>query len=206
MISIKFDIFGSIDRLKEAPLAGYKALVSSSNKLAKKIVVDVDRFIRTDYNIKKREVTQAVKQAGGATAANPIACVSVSSERIPLIDFGGRWRKGSPGATVQVKHGKSALIPHTFTATTKSGHTGVFSSYRYSGWQRKRRKPVPRREKRGRWQTQSQYTTELPVDELTGPSVAGLFHSAGAGSEIQHTMIGEGAKIFEHEFGFWYGS
>ena len=147
-----------------------KATASALNRTAQQAKTEASRLVRERYNIKKSDLDRGIKPGKRATAQTLTASVRASGRRPALIDFGARGsmpaRRKTVGVSVEVVKGRRLNVAGSFLAIMKSGHRGVF----VKSW----KKPL-RREKRIR--DGKQYTTQLPIEELTGPSVPQMFFS-----------------------------
>ena len=157
-----------------------KAAISALTKIKNRAYTEAHRKIRSEYLIRLSDLNKAVKINKNASKAMPIASVLVEDKRIPLIRFFAKeFRQKGGGVLVQVKRSNPwRLIPHTFIATTKSGHRGIFERKVVGGKRAKR----------------------LPIIELTGPAAAALFGSQAIKNRITSTVNEEWNSIFEREY------
>lgn len=193
MIEIKFS---GIDQARRAygDKVVLRAMVSAINKTARQVDTAVRKAIRETYNIKAKDLSKA-RILRKARFSNPRASVSAKGGRIPLSSFAARQVK--KGATVRIKKKEPRkLIKGAFVAQV-GGHRGVFWRGR-PGDGRRRRKSVPRREKRDNiWGS-----TQLPIDELTTLSIPKMFEAEGLDVGID-TANEKYPPIFEHELRFY---
>lgn len=141
----------AIDRLKEkAPIAIARAL-NKSIASAKTVMV---RVIGQDMGLKAVDVRDRIGLRP-ATANHHVATLYAHASRIPLIDFNAKSTKS--GVIYRIGSGGRQRISNAFIARVKGplpsgvvspGHTGVFV-------------------RRGK--------TRLPIDQLFGPSIWGVF-------------------------------
>lgn len=111
----------------------------------------ITREISAHVTVKKKQIRDRIKLTR-AKRMVWLGLIAISGKQLPLIHFGARQTK--KGVSVKVrKGGKRERIRSGFIATMpKSGHKGVF----------KRAKDAPR----------------LPIHELKGPTVTGVFDNA----------------------------
>lgn len=129
-----------VESLKQFPRAAASAL----NRTADAVRSSAVKSISADIGVKQKAVRDAVriqKARQGTLEARVVA----TGARIPIIDLKARETK--KGITWAFR-GARRLIPHSFIATMRSGHKGVFK-------------------RRGR--------TRLSIDELFGPSIPLVF-------------------------------
>jgi hypothetical protein len=108
---INVDVRSNLDEVKaEFHRFSYglqeKATVRALNRALDQAATETVRRIRDVYNVKARAVHAAMKKDkadGGFRLAN--ATLKIRGARIPLIEFGARWSRRNPGATVLIKKG-----------------------------------------------------------------------------------------------------
>jgi hypothetical protein len=145
-----------------------KATASALNRTAQQAKTHASALVRERYNIRKGDLDKGIKPGKRATAQSLTASVKASGRRTPLIDFGARGtmpaRRKTVGVSVEVVKGRRLNVAGSFLAIMKSGHRGVFV--------KSMRKPLRREKRPNKWGS-----TQLPIDELTGPSVPQMFYS-----------------------------
>lgn len=102
-----------------------KAVVRALNRTVDNVRAEAVRRVRETYTLKAGTVRQQMsveKAWGGRLAASVVA----NGRPIPLHEFSARWSPRMPGASFAVKRGARKTLAHTFIATMKSGHKGVF--------------------------------------------------------------------------------
>ena len=161
----------------KATLAGVK------NGAPKAITAAINRTLTTGrsrvvkrvtgiVNLKARDARDVIGTRK-ATYSTLEGSIRLSRKAIPLINYGARQTK--KGVSVAVRKGEGRkVIPHTFLATMRSGHTGVFE--RKPGSKHVRR--VNAKHPEGVW-------TQLGIRERYGPTLLGVFQGApGVASEV----------------------
>ena len=170
-----------------------KAAVSALNKMVGQAKTKTSAEIRTHYNISKSNLEKPVgsKVKGDSFAlvkakANQLyAILRIRTQRIPLIRFGGRWKR-STGATATIEVGKAIVMPHTFTATMASGHKGLFI-----------RKGAKRLMTKGRYAGTK--IPRQPILERSGPSVAQMAMKGNTLKNVQAFIKEKIEALFLHE-------
>lgn len=133
------------------------------------------KAIGADTGISAKAIKREIR-LDKATRTKPILVIEVVGKRIPLIEFGARGpvpsRGRGRGVTAKLPTG-AGIYPHAFIATMPSGHRGVYQ-----------------RRKIGR----------LPIRELFGPSIPGVFAKF---IHIFETVASEAlVRNLEHEISF----
>lgn len=122
------------------------AVARALNRSAVSIRTLMQRNVAEDTDLPSRTVGKQLKiEEARPTRDRLRARISISGSRIPLAEF--KARQTRRGVTANVGSGRK-LYPHTFLATMKSGHEGVFG-------------------RRGK--------ARLPIDERFGPSLPHVF-------------------------------
>lgn len=165
--------------LKPIETVTLKAATSALNKLAARLVTAISRYLRTHYNIKKRDLDKNFS-IDKATATNPTATIYVSGERLSLAQFNPK--QTSEGVQVMIVKGKPVTIKHVFIGTKKVGALGSIGSedvFQRKGKQR------------------------LPIKQITGPDVASLARSQEVSTLIQETFNKEWKQLFQSELRYY---
>lgn len=154
--------------LRNVPQGMPKVMSRSINKTAKSARVEIARRIAAVIAIKQTAVKKGIVMHK-ATYRMWRATLDIGRKRIPLIHFKARQLK--KGVSYQIEKGKRKKVPEMFIQTMPtSGHRGVF----------RRHTPKVKR---------------LPIIELLGPSVGGLFEgAAGVAREVvksTHKKLGQ---------------
>lgn len=157
------------------PEARTKAL----NKTAQRAKTHAGRLVKERYVIKKRDIDKSIRIIR-ASVGKDEASLRVSGKKVGMSYFNVTGGRGS-SVEVEIVKGQRKVIPPAFIATMPSGHKGVFLRGVINRNPVKRRKAVPRREIRANiWGS-----TELPIDELTGPSLPQMFGQ----TKVQEKLI-----------------
>lgn len=150
--------------LRNVPNALPKVMSRAINKTATSARAEITRRIAARAKIKAKAIRQAIV-IHKASYKRWQATLNVTHKRIPLIHFGARQLK--KGVTYRIeKTGPRKRIKSAFVQTMPvSGHKGVFRRYRAT-------------------------TRRLPIIELYGPSVAGVFEgAAGIARGVQQSAL-----------------
>ncbi|MBN2397100.1 MAG: phage tail protein [Deltaproteobacteria bacterium] len=101
-----------------------KVTARAINRTLSGVKTDASAEIRNEITATKKYVDRTFKIQKASTV-NLRGAVSSTGRPLPLIAFS--TRKTKKGVSVLVKKGRTRkVIPHTFIATMKSGHEGVF--------------------------------------------------------------------------------
>lgn len=154
------------------------------------------RQIAADTGLKVGRVRDRYLTVLKASHSRPVARLSASLRRVPLIEFGAKGPEPSRGkgrgVTAKLRGG-SRRYPHAFIATMRSGHRGVFQRTRATN----------------RWTPTMTMAQEaaaqrdggrLPIRELRGPSIGRVFmkHLPRAQARFNEQLT----KNFAHEMRF----
>jgi len=150
--------------LRDIPKAMPQVMSRSINRTSKSAVVEIARQIAGNVKITQAVVKKNIS-VKRATYARWQAWLDLHTKRIPLIKF--RARQIKKGVSYQIKRGGRQRItdpPRPFIQTMPaSGHEGVFKRH-------------------------TEATRRLPIVQLFGPSVAGVFEGAsGIATDVQRT-------------------
>ena len=191
MINIKTNIAQFIKtEIKEYEKIVKRATIAATNKVAAQGKSETSRVIRERYTIKARDLSKEIRvtKTGPVTASG--ASIWMRAKKgIPLIKF--KHRATKRGVNISVIKGRSVLSEGAFIATMPSGHKGIF---KFMMEHRKRRKPAPRYEER------KNYLTQLPIDEMIGPSPSVLFGSKKVTKKVIAFIIRKYPKLYEDAF------
>ncbi|MFZ2190035.1 MAG: phage tail protein [Candidatus Magasanikiibacteriota bacterium] len=156
-----------------------KAVASSLNKMAARLVTAISRYLRTHYNIKKRDLDKNFS-VEKATSKKPIATILVSGERLSLSMFNPKQTE--EGVQIIIVKGKPVTIKNVFTGARKVGALGAIGNL--DVFQRKGKK-------------------RLPIKQITGPDVASLARSKEVSSIIELTFNREWEPLFQSELRYY---
>ncbi len=147
----------AVQRLLAAVPKGWRRVASRAvNHTARKARTRIVQELRRRLKMRSTDIRKDVTLRR-ASYANPEARIRIGGKPIPLVRF--QARQTARGVTYrQPSTGRRVLSPHSFIATMRTGHRGVFRRRRAGG------KRVGR----------------LPINELTGKSLLGLFEAAPA--------------------------
>lgn len=142
-ISAKWDRSG-MRALETGPMkaAVKRALRKAGATALRDMRGEAVRRIRARKRIGSRYITRALtlQRPRGSGDINSMAwSLKVSGQPVPLIAYPHRQTK--KGVSVEVNRGKRTIVAHSFMATMKSGHLGIFI--------RKGKARLPIRELRG---------------------------------------------------------
>lgn len=176
MVSIHLEGLDLIEAdFREMPRLTERAMVRALNRAMNSARTVMVRAIVKDTGLRHSDVRDALKLVS-ARPGNPMAQLSASLTRLPLIRFGARGPEPSRGKGRGVSYafgGRRVTLPHAFIATMRSGHRGVFARRR---------------------------TTRLPINELKGPSLGKVFAKYRREGQARALEVFE--KTFDHEMKF----
>jgi len=151
-------LVSNFDKAKQQfdPKIAIAAMNAALNKAIVTVRKETSKQITSEYAIKARDIkkTMSVQRSNFNTLTSQLTSADV---RLALSLFNPTQKR--EGVTVKVKKKQPRqILKHAFVATMKSGHVGVFTTYRKTIRKVRRRKGVPRR---GPLPNRS----ELPIDE-----------------------------------------
>lgn len=141
-----------------------KAASWAINSTARTLRSRIVKRISRESGIQQKVVREQVKLSK-ATRYRLMATVKLMFGRLRLIDLGARQTK--KGVTYRAGQGRRKLVAHAFIERMPSGREGAFKRLDLS---------------------------RLPIKELFGPSIAGVFVRAKA---IERETLQEGAELLE---------
>lgn len=168
-----------------------KAILSAVNDTARKARTMAINGIAAEVMMKKKFIGENIRVRNATNWNGYTAVVEISGKRIPLIQFGAR--KGKRGVTYRIsRRGGRKTLPGSFLASMVGGLGISKGGTRLSNQQRlgiiaglfgdEVAENAPRHEgvfkRRGK--------PRLPITELRGPSIPGVFR--GAPALIRHCM------------------
>lgn len=123
-INIRVDTKEVERALREAPKAAEKAAIRTLNRTADKARVAASKTVRETYNIKAGDLGKSVKTTRASQSKFETVLIIIGKP-VGLIAFAAR--QTAKGVTYKIlKSGGRDRLPHTFIATMRSGHRGVF--------------------------------------------------------------------------------
>jgi len=146
------DLWRLHKQLLHVPGGYERALKGAINKTLRKMRTEITRTLSNQSGIKQKAIRDQMQMLK-PTRSYLKGRVVFGDERIPLIDLGARQTQ--KGVTFQSEGGERDLIPSAFV-TTLGAHKGVF-----------------KRKSAG-----DGMVGRLPIYELFGPSVTGMFSQA----------------------------
>ncbi len=151
--------------------------VRAINKIATQAKTRVDRTIRDDYTVKKKDLKIKLYRA---KRGMPVAVLAAMRKHLSFTKFKSRQMK--PGTRVEMRKGKPIMYKHAFKATMRSGHQGVFTRQIKNG------KRVGR----------------LKIKELKGPSPGQLLKRDETKHAIRMLLNSKFARILQHEIKYYF--
>ena len=174
-------VLARIQRYKQEVVE--RAVVSALNRCVEMARTDASRELRSEgYNIKAGAI-KAAASVRKAASGHLVATLSLSRKPIALIAFGAKQRKD--GVSVKV-HKAAKTIKGAFIATMPSGHTGVYV--------RKAGGKYIYKKRNGRTVSE-----QLPIRELYGPSVGGMYGNARVQAAVQRSVAENFERRLTHE-------
>lgn len=162
--------------LGDVPQDVLRAVTAAVNDTARKAKTRVVRAIAEEVSITQKDITKEIA-VQSATFSKPFARLVITGKRISLLAF--KARQNRKGVSYRIGKKGRTFAPHAFIATMRSGHQGVF--VRKSGGTVDKGKSsglVKRGPVRVRTLTKSGLVQRLPISELRGPSVVGVYQGA----------------------------
>lgn len=160
-----------------------KAVVAALNRCVQMARTDASRELRAEgYAIKARAIKAAASVRKAATG-HLVAVLSISRKPIALIEFAAR--QTNTGVSVKV-HKARKVIRHAFIAKMPSGHLGVYMRKDGS-------RHVYRR------QAGKVVSSQLPIRELYGPSVGGMYGNARVQAAMARSIAANFERRLRHE-------
>ncbi len=155
MITVSMNADAVVLTMKDYAAAVPRAMVRAMNRAIASGRTAIVREMARDTGLKAKDIRDAIVMRE-ATIGRPVASISASLKRLPLIKFGAKGPEPSRGrgrgVSYRLPSGKGRLA-NAFIATMGSGHRGVFI--------RKSLGPGTKR---------------LPIRELFGPSLGKVFN------------------------------
>lgn len=153
------------------------AISGALNKTLPKTRTEIIRTVRAELNLKASDVRERITILR-ASPGKLRASIRVSRKAIPLVKYNARQTR--LGASVGVRKGSRQTILHSFLATMKSGHKGVF--VREKDYKHVKRTVVIRQllgivgtGQHGLVEVgRKRVSFGLPIRELYGPTVVGV--------------------------------
>lgn len=181
-LEIKFDE-KELDEIRKMlrgiPNAMPKVISRGINRTTTSTRAEIARRIAAEVKIIQSAVKKGIKVLK-ATQARWRADLDLLTKRIPLIKFGARPLKKGVSYRISKSGGQKKITDpaRPFKQTMKSGHVGIF------------RRKTPE-------------TAQLPIVELKGPSVGGVFEgAAGIAAEVQESSSQKLTKNIDRQLAF----
>lgn len=153
-VKMTFDAKQFVENVRSLRAKFPRAYVRAANRTATTAATALSRAVSKDMGIKVSDVRKNIR-IKNATLEQPVAVVSATVRRVPLIAFKGRGPWPSRGRGIVRAMGKT--YPNAFIAVVGRGrHKGIFT------------RPLgdkSLRKSKGAW------SKNLPITELRGPSV-----------------------------------
>lgn len=169
-----------------------KAAASALTKLSQQLKTEASKVVREELRITKKGVDKTF-QVIPARPTNLVSIMKSTGKRTNLVDFNARQMKAGVKATIAT--GKQVMYPHAFIATMKSGHIAVFLR-RTSATHRKVKKY--KRIGDHKWGR-----TQLPIFEVTGPSIPTILASPSVKARLQQFIKTKLPELLKHEIEFF---
>ena len=152
-----------------------RANMRALNRAATKTKTATGRLLSKAFNIKVGDLRPFLKVSPKASKTSTTVAIMGRSKMLSLHKFAKGKKKQGPLGVRFNSGGGSRVHPHTFIATMPSGHTGIFVRAFKKG--RKRVAGVSPT-------TGEKYQAQLPIRELTYPSVAHMVTNVNRGQEV----------------------
>lgn len=126
-LSIRIDDKQMRRFVRDMPKAGKRTVARSLNKAITMTRTRAAREVSTKRNILIGRAKKDMR-IQKASPARPVAAIHASGQPIGVIEVKGAKRQTKRGVTAKIEaKAKPHLFKGAFIATTKSGHTGVFT-------------------------------------------------------------------------------
>jgi hypothetical protein len=195
-LSIDLDDKG-IQFLREAVIVAPQAVARSINRAATSARMEFKRIVKDNYNIKPNDLGRgktldSVVSIIPANKDTLTAILRASDKAIAITKFKGT-KAGAKGVQYQFKKGGTTYTnAEAFIATTQSGHRGVFVRLSTGKHRVKRTSPS----------TGLPYLSELPIDQLWGPSIHQILGGKATFKAIETKFLAEFKKNLAHELDY----
>ena len=159
------------------------------SKSASRVLTAVIREIRSEYNIKLKDVKKRIKITKGVDSIR----LDIKAEKIPLIEFATNKTSAISTTTPRVKikkNGPSKKLPGMFYAVMQSGHMGIFVRARA-----KRRLKVNYGNNTYKRVNKNKHE-ELSITELVGIDLVNSVNKTKAKDKALETF----AEVYQSEF------
>lgn len=172
-----------------------RAEVRALNRTIESVKVQASRALADDTGLTRRAVDRSLSVSRASFSA-PEATLTVTGQRIPLIEFGARQTRR--GVTYRMPARGRSLIPSAFIGRMRSGHVGVFRRESAQGPLR------PRRKRGGRRAPAAGVLMvgRLPIQERFGPSLPRVFVQDKIRAALEQHARATFDKTLAHEIQF----
>jgi uncharacterized FlaG/YvyC family protein len=165
--------------LRDIPNAMPKVISRGINRTTTSTRAEIARQIAAEVKITQSAVKKGIKVTK-ATQTRWQADLDLFTKRIPLIKFGAKQIKKGVSYRISKSGGRKKITDpaRPFKQTLPSGHVGIF------------RRHTPE-------------TKRLPIVELKGPSIGGVFEgAAGIAAEVQESAGQKLTKNVDQQIAF----
>ncbi len=170
-----------------------RANMRALNRAAAKTKTLTGRLLAKEFNIKVGDLSKFISVSPRATLLSNNTAVQGRSSQLGIF----RYAKGTKRQTalgVKVNTGKGSILrPHTFLARMPSGHHGIFVRTHKKGLKR-----VPDISR----STGKRISVQLPIRELTYPSVAHMVTNVNRGAIIFGLFVDDYPKQLHAQLDF----
>lgn len=159
-----------------------RAQFRALNRSANKAKTFTGRLLSKDFNIKVSELKPFLFVSPRASARNSTVAIRGASKALSVFRYAKGVKKQGPLGVRFNTGGGSKVHRHTFLARMPSGHSGIFVRAFKTG--RKRVPDVSRT-------TGKRILKQLPIRELTYPSVAHMITNKGRATKVFELFVND---------------
>lgn len=177
----------------------------SLNRTMRGVKTDASKEIRKEVTAKKKDVDRTMRVIKASAKKGVLSTALVATGKpLPLARYKVRQLKGGVKVSVR-KDTPGEIVPHSFIATMKTGHRGMFQrEIRH----RDSKTNIPFSPS-GRKRPQKQYAAmakkkggrkyALPIQELYGPAIPSIMRNQDVMGELKRQARERAKKAFRHE-------
>ena len=193
-VEIWSDISGLKKQLKRFNKVGVdRANMRAINRAANKTKTLTGRLLSKEFNIKVGDIKQFLFISPRASARKSEVAIAGKSAMLGIFKYAKGTKRQGPLGVKFNSGGGMKLHPHTFLARMPSGHSGVFVRSDKRGG--KRVADISRT-------TGKRILKQLPIRELTYPSVAHMITNVKRGGLIFQSFIEDYPKQLHQQLDF----
>lgn len=198
-MAFKIDLTGLVEaRAACDPEVLRKALRSACKKIGAQARTATIRTLTSLYMLQASDIREKIDVKVSTESGLTAVINSKAAHPLALSLFAKSYqRKSGGGASIKIKKDSARdKIPHAFIGTMQSGHTGLFSRYKFKGEIFKKRKM-----ERGRYVGK----VRTPIRELSGPWLPSLMGGRKVVDAVTALVNEKADAIIGHEIEYYQG-